>query len=47
MDAHLPAAAGNSLGVLDWFWTYKLTRHAHCIGTERGLVLHAYRVAAP
>jgi len=20
------------LGVLDWCWTYKLTRHAHCIG---------------
>jgi len=26
------AAAGNSLGVLDWFWAYKLAGHAHCIG---------------
>jgi len=25
------AAAGNCLGVLDWCWIYKLTRHTHCI----------------
>jgi len=25
------AAAGKILGVLDWFWIYKLTGHVHCI----------------
>lgn len=27
-----PTHTGTFLGVLDRFWTYKLTRHAHCIG---------------
>jgi len=26
------AAAGYFLGVLDWFWAYKLAGHVHCIG---------------
>jgi len=26
------AAAGDFLGVLVWFWTYKLAGHVHCIG---------------
>jgi len=26
----VPAAAGNFVGVLHWFWTYKLA--VHCIG---------------
>jgi len=28
------AAAGNILSVLDWFWTYKLAGHVHCIGSR-------------
>lgn len=29
---HTHMHTGFFLGALDWFWTYKLTRHAYCIG---------------